>query len=200
MCKIAFKFFTVQLVLTALFFLLRRNFKKRIFLKLSIYLIRLFEDWKVKVKSLSRVWIFVTPWTVAHQAPPSMEFSRQEYWSGLPFPSPGDLPNTGMEPRSPALQADALPVWATREPYLKINWDNILKIFAPGPRIKEVFDKWKLSLLLLIIINYINELHVHGLSRFTCWNSNPQWDGIRRWELIRSWGLSPHLMMESVPW
>ena len=48
------------------------------------------------------------PWTVAHQAPPSMGFSRQEYWSGLPFPSPGDLPNPGIEPRSPTLQADAL--------------------------------------------------------------------------------------------
>ena len=47
-------------------------------------------------------------WTVAHQAPPSMGFSRQEYWSGLPFPSPGDLPNPGIEPRSPTLQADAL--------------------------------------------------------------------------------------------
>ena len=47
-------------------------------------------------------------WTVAHQAPPSMEFSGQEYWSSLPFPSPGDLPNPGTEPRSPALQADAL--------------------------------------------------------------------------------------------
>ena len=43
---------------------------------------------KVKVKSLSRVWLFATPWTVAHQAPPSMGFSRQEYWSGVPFPSP----------------------------------------------------------------------------------------------------------------
>ena len=49
-----------------------------------------------------------TPWTVAQQAPPSMGFSRQEYWSGLPFPSPGDLPDPGIEPRSPALQADAL--------------------------------------------------------------------------------------------
>ena len=48
------------------------------------------------------------PRTVAHQAPPSMGFSRQEYWSGLPFPSPGDLPDPGIEPRSPALQADAL--------------------------------------------------------------------------------------------
>ena len=61
-----------------------------------------------EVKSLSRVRLFATPWTVAHQAPPSMEFTRQEYWSGLPFPSPGDLPNPGMEPRSPTLQADAL--------------------------------------------------------------------------------------------
>ena len=50
-----------------------------------------------------------TPWTVAHQAPLSMGYSRQEYWSGLPFPSPGDLPNPGIEPKSPALQADSLP-------------------------------------------------------------------------------------------
>ena len=63
---------------------------------------------KVKVKSLSRVRLFVTPWTVAYQAPPSMGFSRQEYWSGLPFPSPGDLPDPGIEPWSPAFQADTL--------------------------------------------------------------------------------------------
>ena len=61
-----------------------------------------------EVKSLSRVRLFVTPWTIAYQAPPSMGFSRQEYWSGLPFPSPGDLPNPGIEPRSPALQADTM--------------------------------------------------------------------------------------------
>ena len=63
---------------------------------------------KWKVKSLSRVWLFVTPWTVAYQALRSMGFSGQEYWSGLPFPSPGDLPNPGIETRSPALQTDAL--------------------------------------------------------------------------------------------
>ena len=63
---------------------------------------------KVKVKSLSRVRLFATPWTVIYQAPPSMGFSRQEYWSGLPFPSLGDLPDPGIEPGSPALQADAL--------------------------------------------------------------------------------------------
>ena len=57
--------------------------------------------------SLSRVRLFATLWTVAHQASPSMGFSRQEYWSGLPFPSPGDLPDPGIELRSPTLQADA---------------------------------------------------------------------------------------------
>ena len=63
---------------------------------------------KVKEKLLSRVRLFATPWTVAYQAPQSMEFSRQEYWSGLSFPSPGDLPNPGIKPGSPSLQADAL--------------------------------------------------------------------------------------------
>ena len=64
---------------------------------------------KVKVKLLSRVQLFVTPWTIAYQAPQPMEFSRQEYWSGLPFLSPGDLPNPRIEPGSLTLQADALP-------------------------------------------------------------------------------------------
>ena len=63
---------------------------------------------KVKVKSLSRVRLFATVWTVAYQAPLSMGFSRQEYWGGLPFPSPGDLPDPGIEPGSPASEADAL--------------------------------------------------------------------------------------------
>ena len=51
----------------------------------------------------------MAPWTVAHQAPLSTGFSRQEYWSGLPFPSPGDIPDPGIKPRSPALQEDSLP-------------------------------------------------------------------------------------------
>ena len=64
---------------------------------------------KAKVKLLNCVWLFATPWTVAYEeVPPTMEFSRQECWSGLPFPSPGDLPNPGIEPRPPALQADSL--------------------------------------------------------------------------------------------
>ena len=64
---------------------------------------------KVKVKSLSPIRLFATPWTVAYQAPPSMGFSRQECWSGMPFLSPGQLPDPGIEHRFPALQADALP-------------------------------------------------------------------------------------------
>ena len=58
----------------------------------------------------SHVQFFVTPWIVTHQASLSMEFSMQEYWVGLPFPSPGDLPDPGIEPRSPVLQADSFHV------------------------------------------------------------------------------------------
>ena len=72
---------------------------------------------KVALFTIAKTWCvnysvmsdFVTPWTIAHQAPLSMEFSRQEYWSGLPFPSQRDLPDPGIEPGSPALQADSLP-------------------------------------------------------------------------------------------
>ena len=60
------------------------------------------------MKSFSHVRLFATPWTVAYQAPLSIGFSRQEYWSGLPFPSPGVLPDPGIEPRCPALKANAL--------------------------------------------------------------------------------------------
>ena len=83
----------------------------------------------VKVKSLSRVWLFVTPWTVAYQASPSMGFSRQEYWSGLPFPSPGDLSDPGIEPRSPTLEADAL----TSEPPVDHNklWKILKEMGIP---------------------------------------------------------------------
>ena len=66
-------------------------------------------QWKVKVKLPSHVWIFKILWTVAYQGPLSMGFSRQEYWTELPFPSPEDLPDPGIKPRSPILQADALP-------------------------------------------------------------------------------------------
>ena len=57
---------------------------------------------------VAKLCLNVTPWTVAHRAPLSMEFSRQEYWNGLPFPTPGDLPDPEIEPGSPALQVDPL--------------------------------------------------------------------------------------------
>ena len=76
---------------------------------------------KVKLKSLSCVQLFAIPWTVAYQASPSMGFSRQEYWSELLFPSPAALPDPGIKPGSPALQADTLP----SEPPGKPHYSNI---------------------------------------------------------------------------
>ena len=80
------------------------------------------ESWTIKeseVKSVSYVQVFATPWTVLHQTPPSKEFSKQEYWSGLPFPSPEDLPDPVIKPRSPALLAHALPSESPGKPYYK---------------------------------------------------------------------------------
>ena len=101
-----------------------------------------------EVKSLSRVRLFATPWTVTYQAPPSLGFSRQEYWSGLPFPSPADLPNPGIKPGSPVLQADALPseppdLIDTDWPFLTQCWCHYLK------------SKWSVNLSKPII----NEFH-----------------------------------------
>ena len=80
---------------------------------------------KAKVKLLSPVWLFATLWTVAYQAPLSMGFSRQEDWSGLPFPSPGDLPDPEIEPRPPTLEADTL----TSEPPGKPNQVILYNLF-----------------------------------------------------------------------
>ena len=85
--------------------------------------------WNIVSQLYCRVRLFVTPRTIAHQAPPSMGFSRQEYWSGLPFPSPWDLPDPGIEPRSPTLQADAL----TSEPPGKL----IYKIYMLRKKIQK---------------------------------------------------------------
>ena len=89
-----------------------------------IYLENLIVSWPgsplcVNAQSLSRVQLFETPWTIAHQAPLSMKFPRQEYWSGLSCPFPGDLPDPGIEPQSfasPALQADSLPLYHLGKP------------------------------------------------------------------------------------
>ena len=82
--------------------------------------------WKWKW-SRSVVSNSATSWTVAYQAPPSMGFSRQEYWSGLPFPSPGDLPDTGIEPRSPTFQADALTTEPPGKPLLPHNCTHLTR-------------------------------------------------------------------------
>ena len=85
-----------------------------------------------ETKLLSCVQLFATPWTTAHQAPLSVSFSRQGCWSGLPFPSPGDLPNPGIEPGSPALQADSLPTNIQGKPILDKHMYQIcgLQIFS----------------------------------------------------------------------
>ena len=81
---------------------------------------------KVKVKSLSHVRFFVTLWTIAHHSPLSIEFSRQEYWSGLPFPSPGDLPNSVIKLGCPALQVDSLPAEPQGEHLKEVSYLSFL--------------------------------------------------------------------------
>ena len=116
-----------------------------------------------KGKSLSRVWLFVTPWAVDYQAPLSMEFSRQEYWSGLPFPSPGDLPDPGIEPGSPTLQADTLlseppgkPRMCQRHTLLSSLQAFIMLTVTTtqGNRFFSLFHKWR---------NWSREVYYLGL-------------------------------------
>ena len=101
----------------------------------------------------SRVELFVTPWTVAHQAPLSMGESRQEYWSGLPWPSPGDFPKSGIEPIFPAalaLQGDSLPT----EP--------------PGkPIMCTLYTIWHITFLVKIL--FISENVLNQLIQFVCY-------------------------------
>ena len=107
----------------------------------------------MKVKSLSRVRLFVIPWTVAYQVPPSMGFSWQEYWSGLPFPSPEDLPNPGIEPGSLAFQVDTLtsePAWPC--PIVA----NIFLILIPISMLIPVFTLILISSLILILLQTSN--------------------------------------------
>ena len=103
------------------------------------------------MKSLSCVRLFATPWTVAYKALRSMGFSRQEYRSGLPFPSPGDLPNPGIEPRSPALQTDALPSAATWRPKENPN------------KIWHSFHFWNISLAAIRRMNFTETLCLKGI-------------------------------------
>ena len=107
---------------------------------------------KMKVKSLSHVQLFVTPWSIAHKAPLSMEFSRQEYWSGLPFPSPGDLPDPGIEPGSLALQSDAL----LSKPEGKPDWIiscRSCEHFGFAVREVEAIERYQEVMSLIIILS-----------------------------------------------
>ena len=83
----------------------------------------------------------MAPWTVAYQAPPSIEFSRQEYWIGLPLPSPGDLPDPGIKPGSPTLQADTLPSEQPGKPLIlqRTLLENLLALgdFYQGDKMGE---------------------------------------------------------------
>ena len=110
-----------------------------------------------QVNSLSRVQLFATPWTVAYQAPLSMGFSRQECWSGLPFPSSGDLPDPGIEPGSSTLQADALSSEPPRKPIFTNNFSEtyhlVLILFAL-PAILSILD-YSLLLTLPCILHDI---------------------------------------------
>ena len=76
----------------------------------------------VHTQSFSRVWLSATPWTIPHQAPLSMGFSRQEYWSGLPFPSPEDRPSPAIEPGSPTSPALADEFFTTKPPGKPLEW------------------------------------------------------------------------------
>ena len=98
----------------------------------------------------SRVWLFVTPWTVAHQAPLSMGFPRLEYWSRLPFPSPGDLPEPGIEPSLLHLlhwQVDSLPSEPPRKPTLLVA--------------KVIYKPCQVNQIIYWLIDYIYILYIH---------------------------------------
>ena len=119
---------------------------------------------------MSGVWPIVTPWTVAHQAALSMEFSRQEYWSGLPFPTAGDLPDPGIKPGSPALQADSLPLELPGKPIRRIYFPlycHVLSVLTPLSEITEFSSTW---VNIKVSSQYLSPDHMPGcvLSAFFC--------------------------------
>ena len=121
------------------------------------------KECEVKWKLLSHVWLFATPWTVACQAPLSMEFSRPEYWSGLPFPSPADLPNLRVEPRSPALQVNSLP----SEPPGKSPTKNIQSLVSSVSQPGNPFQGLHLCLSLSHMHTQNHAKHI-GTHMHTC--------------------------------
>ena len=104
---------------------------------------------------LSRVWIFATLWTVGHQVPPSVGFPRQEYWSGLPFPSSGYLPDPGIEPESPTLRADTLTSEPPGKPNMVIiqdNYSNLTRVMVTKC-VSQFFEaaQWMFNTIIVIV-------------------------------------------------
>ena len=126
------------------------------------------------VCTLSHVWLFVTPWTVACQAPLSMGFSRQEYWNGLPFPPPGNFPDPGIETTSPASPALAGRFFTTAPPGKPITdirlmiiiylWDNWVCFDGFGVVFNKGDTQEKMFCLLKLMLSYI----------FSLWEFTPQ--------------------------
>ena len=114
----------------------------------------------VCVKSLSHVRLFVTPWTVAHQAPLSMGLSRQDNWNGLPFLPPGDLPDPGIKPGSPALAGGFFTIWATRRATRKAHRNQ---------SVASLVSSW-----LLVFPWKAPPLYITCLFLFLCPNSHHQ--------------------------
>ena len=118
------------------------------------------------MKSLSRVQLFATPWTITCQASPFMEFSRKEYWSGVPFLSPEDLPNSGIKTGSPALQADALPSEPPGKPYQLTNG-----IFTElEQKISQFIWKYKRSQIVRTSLRKKNRARGINLPNFRLYN------------------------------
>ena len=130
----------------------------------------------VVVQLLSHVQLFATPWTVAHQAPPSMGFSRQEYWSALPFTSPRDLPDPVIKPTSPVWRVDSLPLNHLGSPLDMIllrNFNVHLSYYEQGRTLFSCFKThWhffcKLSIHIWPIFLYCFSLFLLSLKPFIC--------------------------------
>ena len=136
------------------------------------------------VNSLSHIWLFATPWTVAHQTPLSMGFPRQESWSGLPYPSPGDLPNPGIEPGSLALQADSLPSEPLGKPLMytfiqqpmNSSYSTGLKpnLFSPPTLLPTSVIGTTLPCARM-------RAHTHTHCMHACAHTHPQWEMPAQW-------------------
>ena len=135
----------------------------------------------IKVKSLSCVWLFATPWTVAYQVPPSMGFSRQECRSGLPFPSLGDLPNPGIEPRSPALHADALPSEPPGKQASYKYW-TVLGRVNPEYHV-SIYEKEMVLIFLKWIVTSVRICHRHFDQRF----ANKRENNEKKLHVLKYW-------------